>query len=60
MYGFESTTGELNPNAKLTNQQVLEIRSSAAPASALALQYGVSVALIYAVKNRRRYGKVEA
>ena len=47
--------GESNPRAKLTETDVLAIRLSAASAVALALKYGVTKEMIYAIRKRRNW-----
>jgi len=50
-YRKPNHNGSLNPKAKLTEQDVLDIRSSNVSAKILAVQYNVSLKHIYAIKN---------
>lgn len=45
--------GESNPRAKLTADEVAEIRRRPDPRSTLAREFGVSLSLISAIRNRR-------
>ncbi|MDB5584345.1 MAG: hypothetical protein JWR80_9521 [Bradyrhizobium sp.] len=46
---FNNATGEMHGMAKLTAEQVMEIRSSTEPRRDLALRYGVRVGTIYKI-----------
>lgn len=48
--------GERNNNAKLTNEQVLSIRSSRASLRDLAAQYDVAESAISRIRNGKRWG----
>lgn len=50
--------GEANGRAKLALDQVLHIRASDTPAPVLALQYGVTKELVYAIRRRRLWRHV--
>lgn len=50
--------GELSPKAKLTTEQVIEIRSSNERQRVLAERYGVSIPLISAIQTRRLWKHV--
>jgi len=50
--------GSGNGNAKLTLEQVREIRGSSEPARALAEKYGVSRNYIYLVKNKTNWSHI--
>ncbi len=51
----EVLTGEAHPNAKLTDIQVLNIRSDPRPAEEVAAEYGMSKASIYMIKRRQTW-----
>ena len=59
LYGWEPTAAENNRLAKLTNEQVREIRQSSESVQTLAKRYGVSDCTIRNVINRKRYASVE-
>jgi hypothetical protein len=47
--------GEKNPQSKLTEDKVLEIRKSRLPAKDLALKYGISLTQVYKILNRAKW-----
>lgn len=47
--------GERNGNAKLTADQVAEIRASSLPGTVLAAKYGVSSTLIYFIRKNKNW-----
>jgi hypothetical protein len=51
-----SARGTRNPSAKLTEVQVLAIRSSELPRRNIAIQFGVSISLVGAIKQRKVWG----
>ncbi len=51
-----TTIGERNPQSKLTEAQVLEIRSSPESRKVLAQRYGVLPNAISRIKSRKRWG----
>lgn len=53
--GLKSGRGSANSGAKLSADQVLEIRASDEPMTALALRYGVSRSTIAAIKTRKTW-----
>ncbi len=50
-----TASGELNGNAKLTADQVREIRTLSGSPQQLAARYGVSPALIYSIRQRKAW-----
>ena len=50
--------GERNAKAKLTEQDVLDIRSSDTPVKILAKQYNVSLKQIYIIRNRTAWAHI--
>ena len=50
--------GNFNPKAKLTEQDVLDIRSSDTPVKILAKQYNVSLKQIYIIRNRTAWAHI--
>jgi len=54
-HGYGKQLGKNNPSAKLTEQQVLEIRSLPGPNWKLAIQYNVSKNTIDCIKNRKSW-----
>jgi hypothetical protein len=52
---FGRSPGESNPSAKLTEQQVLEIRSLPGPNRKIAAQYGVSKCTIDEIRSGRTW-----
>lgn len=53
--GLHRAKGERSPHAKLTSDQVEEIRSSSEIGTVLARKFGVSSTLIYAIKKGRAW-----
>lgn len=54
----DSISGENNPKAKLTNEQVLEIYMSSDKTANLSVKYGISGQQIIHIKRRKSYKKV--
>lgn len=48
--------GTDNPAAKLTDDQVREIRSSSEPRRRIAERYGIALASVYNIRSRRTWG----
>lgn len=53
--GLQTALGEKNSAAKLTKEQVLEIRASTDRTGKLAIQYGISAPTICDIKKRRSW-----
>ena len=51
-----SAKGARNPRVKLTEAQVLEIRSSELPRRDIAIQFGISTSLVGLIKQRKVWG----
>lgn len=51
--------GSQNAGAKLTEQQVLEIRESTATARIVALKYGICLNHVYVIRNRGKWAWLE-
>jgi hypothetical protein len=51
--GWESTAGEKHRRAKLTDDQIREIRRAIEKPEALAIKYGVSAGHIIKIKRRQ-------
>jgi hypothetical protein len=56
---FKDKPGSLNPSAKLTEDQVREIRESTATNAATAALYGVGATVVSNIRNRRLWRHVE-
>lgn len=54
-HGLTGTKGERHPAAKLTEQQVREIRASSEPLAAAARRYGVCISTISGIRLRRSW-----
>lgn len=50
--------GSLNPTSKLTEREILLIRSSSEPQIVIAKQFGVSAGLICMIRKRQRWGHI--
>lgn len=55
---LDSKRGELNHRAKLTNEQVIDIFTSAETHKTLAERYGISISTIEAIRGRRNYRSI--
>jgi len=53
--GLRRSAGEGNSNSKLTQNQVMEIRSRKERSSVIAREFGVTLSLIVQIRNRRAW-----
>jgi len=56
---WESTRGEKNRSARLSEDDVRAIRASKLPSAKLAKKYGICVPYVGQIKRRKRWGHVQ-